>query len=86
MQSKHNFDLKKKICMPNFSFNSTEMEFIYYFQARSNIWSKTEISYTTERANRLPIIDVAVRDVGAAGQEFAIEIGAVCFQTVEFEN
>lgn len=56
------------------------------FQARSNTWSKTEISYTTDRANRLPIIDVAVRDVGTVGQEFAIEVGAVCFQSVAFEN
>lgn len=43
-------------------------------------------SYTTEKATRLPIIDVAIRDVGTANQEFAIEIGAVCFQSQEIAN
>lgn len=37
--------------------------------------------YTTEKASRLPIIDVAIRDIGRKDQEFAIEVGPVCFQT-----
>lgn len=53
-------------------------------KARSDTWSKTEISYTTEKSTRLPIIDVAMRDIGSADQEFAIEVGSVCFQTQKY--
>lgn len=42
-------------------------------------WSKSVLSYTTEKATRLPFIDIAIRDFGEPDQEFWIEIGAVCF-------
>lgn len=48
-------------------------------QYRSDSWSKTVISYTTEKSSRLPLTDVAVRDINEPGQKFWIEIGAVCF-------
>jgi collagen type II alpha len=46
---------------------------------RAKSWSKTVLSYTTNKATRLPIIDIAVRDIGAADQSFWIDIGPVCF-------
>lgn len=49
------------------------------FQKRSSTWSKSVLTYKTESANRLPIIDIAMRDVGGANQEFWFEIGPVCF-------
>lgn len=42
-------------------------------------WAKTVLTYTTDKANRLPITDVAVRDFGEADQAFWVEIGPVCF-------
>lgn len=43
-------------------------------------WHETQVSYsTTTRSSRLPIIDVAAGDIGASGQKFGWEIGAVCF-------
>lgn len=46
---------------------------------RSPFWSKSILSYTTEKATRLPILDVALRDIGEQNQKFWIEIGPVCF-------
>lgn len=48
-------------------------------QYRSNDWSKTVITYTTEKSSRLPLTDVAIRDISEPDQKFWIEIGAVCF-------
>lgn len=42
-------------------------------------WAKTVISYSTDKAMRLPVVDVAVRDVGAENQSFWLEIGPVCY-------
>ena len=42
-------------------------------------WAKTVISYSTDKAMRLPVVDVAVRDVGAEDQSFWLEIGLVCY-------
>lgn len=46
---------------------------------RRDSWSKTVISYTTEKSSRLPITDVAIRDISEAGQKFVVEVGQVCF-------
>lgn len=48
-------------------------------QKRTNKWDKTVINYTTDKSQRLPIIDIAVRDVGKPNQEFRIELGPACF-------
>lgn len=65
----------------------TPFVFIFFkLQTRSKAWSKTRMSYTSDKASRLPIIDVAIRDIGSADQEFAIEVGSVCFQTQNSEN
>lgn len=49
-------------------------------QHRSSTYAQTILSYKTEKPTRLPIIDIAVRDIGESNQQFWIEIGAVCFQ------
>lgn len=46
---------------------------------RLSSWSKTRITYTTEKSLRLPITDIAVRDIGGDNQKFKIEIGSVCY-------
>lgn len=68
-------------------FRSEENYHIFNsFQTRSNDWSKTEINYHTERPSRLPMADVAVQDIGKAGQAFAVEVSWVCFQTQDFHS
>lgn len=42
-------------------------------------WAKTTISYQTDKSLRLPIVDVAVRDLGEKNQLFWVEIGPACF-------
>lgn len=51
----------------------------YLSQARSSTWSQTVLSYASDKATRLPFIDVGIRDIGSADQEFWIEIGPVCY-------
>lgn len=46
---------------------------------RKNEWSKTVMTYRTDKAIRLPVLDMAVKDVGKEGQSFWLEIGMVCF-------
>lgn len=53
--------------------------FSIHSQDRSDEWSQTTISYTTDKAARLPIVDIAVRDVGEANQQFWVELGPVCY-------
>lgn len=48
-------------------------------QNRSDTWSKTVISYTTDKSSRLPLTDIAIRDISDTDQKFWVEIGAVCF-------
>jgi len=42
-------------------------------------WAKTVVSYSTDKPMRLPVVDVAVRDVGTEDQSFWLEIGPVCY-------
>lgn len=48
-------------------------------QHRLPAYAQTILTYKTDKPTRLPIIDIAVRDVGELNQQFWIEIGAVCF-------
>lgn len=48
-------------------------------KVRSDDWAKTVVQYKSDLTTRLPIIDVAVRDVQDEKQEFWIEIGPACF-------
>lgn len=53
---------------------------INVFQTHNGKWGKTIISYQTDKTIRLPIIDVALRDIGKPNQSFYIEIGNVCYE------
>ncbi|KYM93308.1 Collagen alpha-2(I) chain [Atta colombica] len=44
-----------------------------------NKWGKTVVSYETDKPVRLPILDVALRDIGKPEQSFSIEIGPTCY-------
>lgn len=48
-------------------------------KSRENNWGKTIIKYETDKSVRLPIIDIAARDVGKPDQFFWLEIGPACF-------
>lgn len=50
-----------------------------FFQKRTNAWAKTVITYTTQKTQRLPIVDIAIRDVGEANQQFRVQLGPACF-------
>jgi len=41
--------------------------------------NKTVIQYASKKTARLPIVDVAPRDIGD-DKEFGIEMGPVCFK------
>ena len=47
------------------------------FQHESTEWAKTVISMRNVKPTRLPIVDVAVRDVGNERKKFKLEIGQV---------
>lgn len=49
-------------------------------QLRQNHWAKTGILYETDKPIRLPILDMALRDIGRPEQSFFIEIGAACYE------
>lgn len=49
-------------------------------QHRTAHYGQSVLGYSTDKPMRLPIIDIAIRDVGETHQQFWIEIGAVCFQ------
>lgn len=70
----------------NFRLKSLKNSIFFNFQTRPSDWSKMQINYHTERPTRLPIADVAIRDIGKAGQEFAVEVSWVCFQTQDFST
>ncbi len=37
------------------------------------------INWIPDKPQRLPIMDIAVRDIGGKEQEFGLELGPVCF-------
>lgn len=53
-----------------------------------NLWANTILTYRTDKALRLPIADVNIRDVakGEQGQAFSLQIGPVCFLPPEQDN
>jgi len=48
-------------------------------KTKSNSWSKTVITYDTDKVVRLPIVDIAPYDIGSHNQAFGVDIGPVCF-------
>uniref|UniRef100_A0A8C5WYF8 Fibrillar collagen NC1 domain-containing protein n=1 Tax=Laticauda laticaudata TaxID=8630 RepID=A0A8C5WYF8_LATLA len=53
--------------------------FDLFFQKHNGNVGSTIFEYKTQNVARLPIIDIALVDVGGADQEFGVEIGPVCF-------
>lgn len=65
-------DMKQKL--------SHKLIFIYFFlQVKNGQWGKTVLEINTKRTQSLPIMDIAVYDVGGSDQDFNIELGDVCF-------
>ena len=54
--------------------------FSQFVQDRQKEWGKTIITYKTDKTVRLPIVDIALRDIGKSEQSFWVEIGAVCYR------
>lgn len=48
-------------------------------KTKSNSWSSTKIRYRTDKPQRLPFVDIGLRDVGREDQSFKVEVGPVCF-------
>lgn len=48
-------------------------------KGRSDQWSHSLLQYKSEKPQRLPIVDVAPRDIGLKNQEFGLDIGPACF-------
>lgn len=48
-------------------------------QHEKSEWAHTVIRLKNTKPARLPIVDVAVRDIGNPSQKFKLEIGQVCF-------
>lgn len=48
-------------------------------KTKSSSWSATKIRYRTDKPQRLPFVDIGLRDVGEEGQSFKIEVGPVCY-------
>ncbi|XP_022779253.1 collagen alpha-2(I) chain-like, partial [Stylophora pistillata] len=42
-------------------------------------WHRTTLEVDTPKPHRLPVLDVAVYDIGDSGEEFGLEFGRVCF-------
>lgn len=42
-------------------------------------WARTVFQFKTEKTQRLPVVDIAMVDIGADNQAFGLEIGPVCF-------
>ena len=50
-----------------------------FLQHENKDWAQTVFSLKDSKPTRLPIVDVALKDVGNKKQKFKIEIGDVCF-------
>ena len=53
------------------------MQFI--LQNESNTWATSVFSVKDTKPQRLPIVDVAIRDLGNSRKKFKIELGPVCY-------
>lgn len=48
-------------------------------KSKPSQWGQTTLRYATDSPQRLPIVDIGIRDIGKPNQKFRLEIGAVCF-------
>lgn len=53
--------------------------YLFAPQHKSQDWARTIVEYETDKPGRLPLLDVAIRDVGRPQQMFRVEIGLACF-------
>nr|ALJ10931.1 collagens [Dolomedes sulfureus] len=60
---------------PRFGFDTIQDD----CQNRDNNWAQTIVKYSTDKPQRLPIVDVGFKDIGQRSQEFGIDLGPVCF-------
>ena len=49
------------------------------FQHEKREWAQTILSVEDTKPARLPIVDVAIKDIGNARQKFKLEVGQVCY-------
>lgn len=49
------------------------------FQHETVEWQSSVFSVEDTKPQRLPIVDVAVRDIGNSRKKFKIELGPVCY-------
>ena len=49
------------------------------FQHKKKEWARTVVSVEDTKPARLPIVDVAIKDIGNPRQKFKLEIGPVCY-------
>ncbi|XP_065221018.1 collagen alpha-2(I) chain-like isoform X2 [Planococcus citri] len=60
---------------PNLQFTSDQDGCQY----KRNEWLSAILNYRTDNPSRLPITDIAVRDVGRSEQSVFVEMGPICF-------
>ena len=56
------------------------------FQHEKREWAKTVLSVDETKPARLPIVDLAIRDIGGPRQKFKLEIGPVCYSWVSSDH
>ena len=69
----------KKTLLIIFPANNNLKKKLYTFQHESNTWATSVFSVKDTKPQRLPIVDVAIRDMGNARKNFKIELGPVCY-------
>lgn len=52
---------------------------IYMVQDRKSSWDQTMLTFKSDKPNRLPVVDIAPKDIGGRQQQFGLEIGPACF-------
>lgn len=46
---------------------------------RKSSWDQTMLTFKSDKPNRLPVVDIAPKDIGGRQQQFGLEIGPACF-------
>ena len=61
------------------AFSKREVTYLSIFQHESTTWATSVFSVKDTKPQRLPIVDVAIRDMGNPRKKFKIELGPVCY-------
>ena len=59
--------------------NGKTLILVSIFQYKKKEWAQTVITVKNTKPSRLPIVDVAMKDIGRRGEKFKLEIGPVCY-------